>query len=56
MADIDLGAKGTAYAIETFCFDGYGQPIVDGVIRMTGFFCKIQTNMQIQAKAPSCLA
>lgn len=38
MADIDLGAKGTAYAIETFCFDGYGQPIVDGVIRMTGFF------------------
>ena len=38
MADMNLGAKGTKYAVETFCFDDYGQPIVDSVIRMTGFF------------------
>ena len=38
MADINLGAKGTSYAVETFCFDDHGQPIVDSVIRMTGFF------------------
>lgn len=38
MADDDLGAKGVANAIERFCFDETGAPIIQGLIRMTGYF------------------
>jgi len=36
--DDELGAKGSAYAVEKFLFDKEGNPIVDGMIKLTSFF------------------
>jgi cobaltochelatase CobN len=36
--DAELGAKGVEYAVEKFCFDEAGKPVIDAMIRMSGFF------------------
>lgn len=36
--DAEIGAKGVEYAVEKFCFDETGQPVIDAMIRMSGFF------------------
>ncbi|MBC3887873.1 cobaltochelatase subunit CobN [Acetobacterium paludosum] len=36
--DAELGAKGVEYAVEKFCFDDEGKPVIDAMIRMSGFF------------------
>lgn len=33
-----VGAKGPAYTLEKYCFDQDGNPLLDGLIKMTGFF------------------
>ena len=38
MADDELGAKGVGNAIEQFCFWEDGTPVVQAMIRMTGYF------------------
>lgn len=37
-AESNLGAKGPEWAIEQFLFDENGKPIINGLIKMTGFF------------------
>lgn len=37
-AEPGLGAKGPSYTLKKYCFDGNGNSILDGLIKMTGFF------------------
>ncbi len=39
-----LGAKGAAWSIKNFMFDEDGRPIVDALIKMTGFFINGKTD------------
>ncbi|KAF5074123.1 Aerobic cobaltochelatase subunit CobN [anaerobic digester metagenome] len=36
--DAEIGAKGVEFAVEQFCFDSAGKPVIDAMIRMSGFF------------------
>ncbi len=36
--DAEIGAKGVEFAVAQFCFDHAGKPVIDAMIRMSGFF------------------
>lgn len=52
--DAEIGAKGVEFAVEQFCFDSAGKPLIDAMIRMSGFFLQ-SGNDGKQSKASSIM-